>query len=73
MIKDNILRRQQQFDVNMLLDKLLTQIEDHYKLNPFSIVDGTSMRCSLCIKDEGIARKGSKSMSISFLKVLLCF
>ena len=73
MIKDNIPRRQQQFDLNILLDKLLIQIEDHYKLNPFSIVDGTFDRIQMCIKDEGIATKGSKSTLISFLKVLLCF
>ena len=41
VIKDNILRRQRQFNRNMLMDKLLVQLEDHYKLKLLSIADGT--------------------------------
>ena len=41
VIKDSILRRQRQFNINMLLDKLMTDFEDHYKHRLLSIADNT--------------------------------
>ena len=41
VIKDSILRRQRQFNINMLLDKLMEEFEDHYKNRLLSIADGT--------------------------------
>ncbi|XP_066917456.1 uncharacterized protein [Clytia hemisphaerica] len=41
VIKDSILRRQRQFNINMLLDKLMVEFEDHYKNRLLSIADST--------------------------------
>ena len=41
VIKDTILKRQRQYNVNMLLDKLLTDFEHHLKLKLMSVADGT--------------------------------
>ena len=40
-IKDSILRRQRQFNVNMLLDKLFSEFEEHFKIKLLSLADGT--------------------------------
>ena len=41
IIKDSILKRQRQFNVNMLLDKLFSEFEDHFKVKLLSIADCT--------------------------------
>ena len=41
VIKDTILQRNHQFNVNMLLDKLLKEFENHFKLKLLSVADGT--------------------------------
>ena len=41
VVKDGILRRQRQFNINMLLDKIMTQFEEHFKIKLLSVADGT--------------------------------
>ena len=41
VIKDSILRRERQFNVNMLLDKLFSVFEEHFKIKLLSLADGT--------------------------------
>ena len=41
VLKDNVLKRQRQFNINMLLDKLMNDFEDHFKLRLLSVADGT--------------------------------
>ena len=40
VIKDSILCRQRQFNVNMLLDKLFSEFEEHFKIKLLSFADG---------------------------------
>ena len=41
IIKDNISRRQRQYNINMLFDKLMVDFEDHFNLRLLSVADGT--------------------------------
>ena len=41
VIKDNIIRRQRQYNINMLFDKLMVEFEDHFKRRILSVADGT--------------------------------
>ena len=41
VIKYSILRHQRQFNVNMLLDELFSEFEEHFKIKLFSLADGT--------------------------------
>ena len=41
VIKDLILHCQRQFNVNMLLDKLFSEFEEHFKIKLLSLADGT--------------------------------
>ena len=41
VIKDSFLCRQRQFNVNMLLDKLFSELEEHFKIKLLSLADGT--------------------------------
>ena len=41
VIKDSILHRQRQFNVNMLLNKLFSEFEEHFKIKLLSRTDGT--------------------------------
>lgn len=41
VVKDGILRRQRQFNVNMLLDKLMSEFEQHFKVKLLSVADGS--------------------------------
>ena len=41
VIKDSILCRQHQFNVNMLLYKLFSEFEEHFKIKLLSLTDGT--------------------------------
>ena len=41
VIKDSTLRRQRQFNVNMLLDELFSEFEEHFKIKLLSLADGT--------------------------------
>ena len=41
VIKDTILRRQRQYNINMLFDKLMAEFEDHFKRRLLSVADGT--------------------------------
>ena len=41
VIKDSILCRQRQFNVNMLLDKLFSEFEEHFKIKLLSLAAGT--------------------------------
>ena len=41
VIKDTILKRQRQYNINMLLIKLVENFEDHFKLRLISAADGT--------------------------------
>lgn len=41
VVKDGILKRQRQFNINQLLDKLLNDFEQHFKIKLLSVADGT--------------------------------
>ena len=41
VIKDSLLKRQRQFNINMLLDKVIGEFKDHYKHRLLSVADGT--------------------------------
>ena len=41
VVKDGILPRQRQFNINMLLDKLMSEFEQHFKIRLLSVADGT--------------------------------
>ena len=41
VIKDGILQRQRQFNINMLLDKLISEFEQHFKIKLLSVADGS--------------------------------
>ena len=41
VIKDSLLKRQRQFNINMLFDKVMGEFEDHYKRRLLSVADGT--------------------------------
>lgn len=41
VIKDSLLKRQRQYNINMLFDKLTSEFEDHYKHRLLSVADGT--------------------------------
>ena len=41
VIKDSILHHQRQFNVNMFLDKLFSEFEEHFKIKLLSLADGT--------------------------------
>ena len=40
-IKDSLLKRQRQFNINMFFDKVIGELEDHYKRCLLSVADGT--------------------------------
>ena len=41
VVKDSILGRQRQYNINMLFDKLMVEFEDHFKRRLLSVADGT--------------------------------
>ena len=41
VIKDSLLKRQRQFNISMLFDKVIGEFEDHYKCRLLSVADGT--------------------------------
>ena len=41
VIKDGILQRQRQFNINQLLDKLMDEFEHHFKVKLLSVADGS--------------------------------
>ena len=41
VVKDGILKRQRQYNINQLLDKLINEFEEHFKTKLLSVADGT--------------------------------
>ena len=41
VIKESLLKRQRQFNINMLFDNVISEFEDHYKRCLLSVADGT--------------------------------
>ena len=41
VLKDTILKRQRQFNINKLLDKIFNDLEEHFKTKLISVADGT--------------------------------
>jgi len=41
VVKDGVLKRQRQYNINQLLDKLMHDFEEHFKIKLLSVADGT--------------------------------